>query len=395
MTTSIHHIIILSVDNQPQWIGGIKRVTSTLGHEWQQEGHTVCFMTSCTSSTRPDTVNGIPQHFLPHPQTIYSHENISYLTDFIRKNQTTILLNPHVEDRELTRLAMTVRQQVPVKLVSALHFSPTHTYDITRESFFIPYHIHHHPKQWITDTLLWIRFHLFQGRRIRRREKEWQETVIAGSDHFVVLSQQYLAFFEGQEDKLVWINNPISFQQAERKKSKKKAIVWCGRMDLTGMKRVDRILRIWEKIERQHPDWQLRLLGSGDQHLIGTMIKEQGLHHCELIGFCNPIPHYEEASIVAMTSTTEGWGMVLVEGQQFGCVPIAFDSYASVGDVIKNGRNGLLVRPFNLQEYAKKLSSLMSDEKMRDHLSHQSMEDVKSFDSKKIAQQWIQLFDRR
>lgn len=394
MTPTPHHIIILSIDNQPQWIGGIKRVTSTLGHEWQQDGHTVCFMTSCTSSLRPEAVNGIPQHFLPQPQAIYSPENISFLADYIRNDHTTILLNPHVEDRELTKLAMAVRQQVPVKLVSALHFSPTHTYDITRESFFIPYHIHHRPKQWVTDAFLWIRFHLYQGKRIRKREKTWQQTVIEGSDHFVVLSQQFLSHFEGQKDKLAWINNPISFQETERNPSKRNVVVWCGRMDLTGMKRVDRILQIWAKIERQHPDWQLRLLGSGDQQLIGDMIKAQGLQHCKLIGFCDPFPHYEEASIVAMTSTTEGWGMVLVEGQEFGCVPVAFDSYASVRDVIKNERNGLLIRPFNLQEYARKLSLLMSDGKMRERLSHQSMEDVKRFNSQTIAKQWIQLFDR-
>ena len=44
---------------------------------------------------------------------------------------------------------------------------------------------------------------------------------------------------------------------------RKKQIVWYGRLGYD-MKRVDKMLSIWRKISPQFPDWQLKVLGSGD-----------------------------------------------------------------------------------------------------------------------------------
>ena len=45
-------------------------------------------------------------------------------------------------------------------------------------------------------------------------------------------------------------------------------------------------------------------------------------------------PYYNEASIFMMTSSFEGWGLTLTEAQQYGCVPLAFHSFASLTDII-------------------------------------------------------------
>ena len=49
-----------------------------------------------------------------------------------------------------------------------------------------------------------------------------------------------------------------------------------------------------------------------------------------LKGQKNPEPYYNEASIFMMTSSFEGWGLTLTEAQQYGCVPLAFHSFASL-----------------------------------------------------------------
>ena len=44
--------------------------------------------------------------------------------------------------------------------------------------------------------------------------------------------------------------------------------------------------------------------------------------------------------------------MVLLEAMQHKVIPMAFDSFASVRDIIIPRETGLLVTPFNLNEYA-------------------------------------------
>lgn len=62
-----------------------------------------------------------------------------------------------------------------------------------------------------------------------------------------------------------------------------------------------------------------------------------------------------------MTSTFEGFGLVLVEAMQHGCVPIAFDSYPAVRDIISHGENGILIPPFQEEDYSNAIMALTNN----------------------------------
>lgn len=388
-----YNICILSVDHQPEYLGGVKRVTSILGKKWQEIGHFVCYMTVCNSPIHKTKVNDIPQYFFPKPNQTFDEENIQAIIQLIREKEINILLNPHVEDKEITNLAIKVHQISGIKIISALHFSPTSTYNIVRESFFISYAMGKQPKEWVKNALLWLRFKLYKGSQIKKEEGQWLKTVANESDCFVILSEKFKSYFDQRSQNVVAIYNPIDISTNERPIKKEKKVVWCGRLDITGAKRVDRMLKIWQKVMPQHPDWNLVLLGSGDTNRINHLIKKHGINHIDVVGFCDdPNDYYKNATIVCSTSTVEGWGMVLVEGQQNGCVPCAFDSYESVHDIIHDRENGILVNPFDLNQYAEKLCRLMDDEELCSKMSAQAIQSVKRFDSSLIAQQWLNLF---
>lgn len=106
-------------------------------------------------------------------------------------------------------------------------------------------------------------------------------------------------------------------------------------------------MRIWEKVEKACPGWHLDIVGDGpDAELLKDSAQKLGLSRIVFHGFQNPGPYYSRASIFCMTSTFEGFGLVLVEAMQHGCVPIAFDSYPAVRDIISHGENGILIPPF-------------------------------------------------
>lgn len=62
-----------------------------------------------------------------------------------------------------------------------------------------------------------------------------------------------------------------------------------------------------------------------------------------------------------MTSNFEGFPMVLTEAMQFGCVPVAFNSFEAIADIIIPEKTGELVTPFSIKEYKEKLSLLIEN----------------------------------
>ena len=156
-------------------------------------------------------------------------------------------------------------------------------------------------------------------------------------------------------------------------------------------KRPDRMVEIWERLYRLHPDWHLYMIGDGS-------LRQPLINHCELkriknihfIGRTNPIPYYKRASILCMTSTYEGFGLVLAEAQSYGVIPFAYDSYAAVHDIIEDGVTGHLISPFSIRKYADKLSELISNpellSKERNNIS--SRKPYTYFSPAIIAEKW-------
>ena len=86
--------------------------------------------------------------------------------------------------------------------------------------------------------------------------------------------------------------------------------------------------------------------------------------------------------------------MVLIEAQQYGCVPIAYSSFAALDDIINDGENGFSVKAFDQKEYVSKLRRLMDDSNIRDRMSVNAIESVKRFNVDNIAALWIDNFER-
>ena len=386
-------ICILSIDPYPQYLGGIKRVTTILGG-WLKHDFDIFYLTFTSSTLRPSHVKEIPQFFFPETSKINTTKNIIFADDFIRRHQIKILLNPHVENHEFCKMTFEIKKATNVKLISILHFCPNHLYEVTRHSYFNQYVLGINPLKWLRDIILWIRFKLYRGYQIHQQQRERQHEVIKNSDKYVLLSKSYLKYYDSEErEHITIINNPIDDIGKDKHLNKGKIVIWCGRLDLTGAKRVDRILRIWKKLSKSHLDWKLYLLGNGNYTLIKNLIRSHSIKNVKVIGFCNAYDYYDKASILTLTSTTEGWGMVLVEAQQFGCVPIAFDSYDSIKEIIQNGETGFLIKPFNLNEYANRLSYIMEHSEVRERISIKAKESVTRFNVSCIAQQWNELFN--
>ncbi len=371
-----------------------------LGESWMDSGETeVEFITFTESDFRKPRIGRIAQSFFPDASDYCARENVDFLVNKLNGEDFNILLNPHVEEQSLNELVAEVRPHIGAKVVCALHFSPTHNRDVVRESFFISYSLGLDAVAWLRQCALWVKYKLYGLRATERAEMAKHLYAIRNCDRYVVLSERFIQLFpKGVRSKIVSINNPspCGVKPVEKffEKSKRNEVVWCGRMDLTGMKRLDRMLRIWERINPLKSDWTLHILGSGDIKFIENLIVKNGITNVVVEGFCEPWLHYSRAKVLCCTSTTEGWGMVLVEAMSRGCVPMAFDSYASVRDIIDDGVNGVLVEPFSIGEYSRKLIELIDDDEHRRAMAAQGMESISRFSTPAIARQWLKLFEQ-
>lgn len=174
---------------------------------------------------------------------------------------------------------------------------------------------------------------------------------------------------------------------------KRREVLYVGRMSYED-KRVDRLLDIWHRVESRFPDWQLRIVGDGrERENLEAQAVRLGLQRVE---FCcataTPHLYYNTASILCLTSTFEGWGLVLTEAQQAGVVPMAFACSEGVSEILSpSWECGVLIEPFDLDTYAAALARLMSNDELREQIAANCREKVKNYSIEKVGERWEEL----
>ena len=167
-----------------------------------------------------------------------------------------------------------------------------------------------------------------------------------------------------------------------------KEIIYVGRLD-NRSKKVGRLIKVWSKVGKKYSDWNLVIVGDGpDRNQLEELKKKYKVGNLTFEGFQSPIEYYKRASIICMTSSFEGFPMVLVEAMQFGCVPIAFDSFEAIRDVIIPEKTGELVKPFKIKDFVNKLSNLMDNGTKRKIMSDAAFKHVAQFDVNYIVDKW-------
>ena len=390
------NICITSHDMEPQYMCGIKRVSSTLANEWIKE-YNVYFITFSPVDNQIKEVNGIQQFHFPVSEDILAKENVDYFTTFVKEKKIDIILHQHCDVQEFTELCIRVAQKENVKLVTTLHFSITHKNDIAKRNFLIKHKLGKSVINWIKDFAFLCKYHLYKKYKNEKEYYRLYKNLISNSDKFVLLSTNYIPILtrllklkNSELTKVTAINNPIIIKQ-QPIEEKRKRVIWCGRVEY-GVKRVDRILDIWKNIAPQHPDWELCIMGSGDIEYFRNIVKRNNIQNVTFTGFCNPYDYYKNSSIICMTSSVEGLPMVLLEAQMFGCVPIAYNSFAGLQDIIIDNVNGFKVKAFDKKEFITKLEWMMENENERCRIAQECRKSTTKFNLNIISTKWIELF---
>ncbi|MBO7134730.1 MAG: glycosyltransferase family 4 protein [Bacteroidales bacterium] len=218
-------------------------------------------------------------------------------------------------------------------------------------------------------------------------------------DSLVVLSSRQIDLWNQYHRNIRIIPNFLPEITEKLTDYSQKTIVSVGRMDNGDQKGFIRLVDIWEKVleDKSLADWKLHIVGNGIlKQEIEAKAKYLNLQDSIIIKpFSDNIAEeYLQASIYAMASRFEGFGMVLAESAAFGLPGVAFDINAGPSDIISDNESGFLIEDGNINAFAKKLQSLMHDESMRQRFGKKAKEIAsQKFSKEAVVGKWIKLFD--
>lgn len=189
------------------------------------------------------------------------------------------------------------------------------------------------------------------------------------------------------------VPNPVPAPAVDPADGTGKWVVAAGR--LAPVKRYDLLIRAFDRVRAQRPDWRLRIYGGGRQkEALRALIDELGLYnHVYLMGPAHPIePEWAKGSIAAVTSSMESFGMTIVEAMRCGLPVVSTDCPHGPGEIIDNGVDGRLVEAGNVRAIAGGLLELINDDELRGRMAQNALKDSQRFDPSRIAERYESLF---
>lgn len=366
--------------------GGIQRVTDILGRYFIGEGFNVSYL----SARKKGEDMIFNQYYLPNSCQVNVEENRLYYLNFLKENNIDIVINQSAINPKICSHIIRWTTECGIKIISVFHNSLSGMYGV-RGGHLLPLTrvLSGYP---IIIKYIDIVFHfLFK----RKYHKEYAQ-IVSQSDSVILLSNKFkdeIVYFSGinKQNHIETINNPITISILDYKSTKAQEVLFVGR--LSDQKRIDLLLRIWQKVYKDFPEWTLKIVGDGENRKqVEEDIEKLQLKNIKLFGAQAPEPYYSAASIFCLTSAYEGFGLVLTEAMFYGVVPIAFASYPNVTDIIDDGINGFLISPFDTDKYASKLRELMTNSTLIENMSSKAKEKSNEFCIRDIGRKWINLF---
>ncbi|MEP6814551.1 MAG: glycosyltransferase family 4 protein [Marmoricola sp.] len=240
----------------------------------------------------------------------------------------------------------------------------------------------------------------YLARSSNTRQMEVLRAAVPRLDGYVVLTEADTADYHRDlgpvDTEVAVIRNAVSWTADEQPADpENKVIVAAGRM--VSRKGFGRMIRAFAPVAREHPDWQLHIYGRGNRYdAMAKLVTDLGLgSQVVLKGYTRDVQAaFRTASVCAMTSTSEGFPMVLIEAMNVGLPLIAFDCPRGPGEAIVDGRNGLLIPEGPVQAFTEGLRTLVEDVELRRRLGRCALEDARQYTVDKIAADWERFLAR-
>ena len=173
-------------------------------------------------------------------------------------------------------------------------------------------------------------------------------------------------------------------------------IIYVGRVSLE--KNIEKIIKALALIRDKKID-NFKFILVGD----GTAMKElnslvETLELTENVIFVGAIDrekvknYYQIGDIFAFSSTSETFGMVIIEAMASGLAVLAVRA-PGAADIIKDGVDGILVRD-DILNFSEQLENLILNKDLRQRLSSNALQAVKHYSTDAVSDQVLELYGK-
>jgi len=238
-------------------------------------------------------------------------------------------------------------------------------------------------------------------------EHLFQNAIIKKADAFIVENNE-------QRDWLIQINKIPSryievvlpgydevqynnLQIPENKKKEKSSVLFCGR--ITRKKGVIELLQAFQEIADSNPDWELWFLGEEHpRNFLKDRVRKLNLSNRVLFlgrqDHSKVIEIVSAADIFVLPSYMEGVPLSIIEAMRFGKPVIATHVGAIEKHLIDNRKNGILVKPKDVNSLRIELELLMRNKELRDILGRNARVKVKNYTISQMVEKSLLMYKK-
>lgn len=223
---------------------------------------------------------------------------------------------------------------------------------------------------------------------------------VYGLDYFVLVSKSLKEFYDGKTGncKCVYIPNSISYMPKNKSKLYGKNLISVGRLEIE--KGYSDLIDVFSLVHKVYPDWKLNIMGDGSlKEELQRKINKLNLTDSIILHGFRDSKYIEKellkSSIYLMSSTTESFGLVLIEASSFGLPCIAFTSASGACEIIKDNWDGYLIEDRDKEKMAKRIINLIKNPERRIIMGDNAYKKSINYISDNIKENWIKLFEEK
>jgi glycosyltransferase involved in cell wall biosynthesis len=145
-------------------------------------------------------------------------------------------------------------------------------------------------------------------------------------------------------------------------------------------KNVDVVIKAFARITAELPGWELHIAGDGPareslERLAERLELQDSVRFLGFSDRATLVSSYRDYDIFVTASTIETQGIVLLESMAAG-LPVIGVRALAIPELVRAGRNGIIVAPGDVQSMAEAMRRLANDDGLRERFGHASRADV-------------------
>ncbi len=189
------------------------------------------------------------------------------------------------------------------------------------------------------------------------------------------------------------INNPNTFSDYSICTKKNNTFLAVGR--LVKVKNFADVIKAFNLFNKANKNWDLKIVGDGPEkenliQLVSDYHLEKYVEICQSTS--NIKQYYNHSKVYLMTSSWEGWGMVVTEAMQNGLAIISYDIPSS-REIFGKYNVGIIVTKGDVEKLAASMLQLAKNSDLLDECSKTAIERAKMFDISVIGKRWEELIN--